>query len=167
MKGQLNITKKINQQYVGGDDEFIKANQSFLYKIERKDKDGNVLDTFYQTIDFSANQNTKEKTVKIKGLKKGYYTVTEITDWSWKYELKSQADDYSGNAENTTSNIYIGDDTTAYTRNKPYYGVEEDTTKLSVEYSNPANTNFENEFIQALSNLFGDVASAINQFINK
>lgn len=167
VKGQLNITKKINQQYVGGDDEFIKANQSFLYKIERKDKDGNVLDTFYQTIDFSANQNTKEKTVKIKGLKKGYYTVTEITDWSWKYELKSQADDYSGNAENTTSNIYIGDDTTAYTRNKPYYGVEEDTTKLSVEYSNPANTNFENEFIQALSNLFGDVASAINQFINK
>ena len=66
----------------------LKQIRSFLYKIERKDKDGNVLDTFYQTIDFSANQNTKEKTVKIKGLKKGYYTVTEITDWSWKYELK-------------------------------------------------------------------------------
>ncbi|MEG2506687.1 MAG: VWA domain-containing protein, partial [Longicatena sp.] len=84
IRGQLNIVKNINDQYTTS--TAPKANQSFIFKIEKRDsKDGNVVDTFYQTIDFSANQKDTEKQVLVKGLKKGYYTVSEMTDWSWKY----------------------------------------------------------------------------------
>lgn len=163
VKGQLNITKTIDQQYVDENDKFINANQSFLFRIDRRDeKNGEIVETFYQTIDFSANQGIITKTVKILDLKKGYYTVTEDTNWSWKYQLNSKSDDYKGNADGTTSDIYIGDKENINT--KPYYGVKEGTTVKSVEYGNPANTYFQNSIKQSVINILGDVASAINSF---
>ncbi|MEG0506235.1 MAG: VWA domain-containing protein [Longicatena sp.] len=154
IRGQLNIVKNINDQYTTA--TAPKANQSFIFKIEKRDsKDGNVVDTFYQTIDFSANQKDTEKQVLVKGLKKGYYTVSEMTDWSWKYAEQSnlRKDNYNKNASENV-NLFIGDRDS----NKEYYGTE----------TNPATTLFVNN-LRTDINILGDGASAINKFtgINK
>lgn len=164
LKGQLNIKKTIDKQYTDTE-SYINANQTFVYLIERRnEKNGEVVDRFYQTIDFSANYSITEKIAKIKGLKKGYYDVTELTEWSWKYELKSSGDDYSKNTDKTTVAIYIGDD--SETGEKPYYGVEENTVKQTIDYSNPSNTHFVNHLNVGFNKMFSDVASAINKFIS-
>lgn len=164
LKGQLNIKKTIDKQYTDTE-RYINANQTFVYLIERRnEKNGEVVDRFYQTIDFSANESITEKIAKIKGLKKGYYDVTELTEWSWKYELQSSRDDYSKNTDNTTVDIYIGDD--LKTGEKLYYGVEENTVKQTIDYSNPSNTYFVNHLNDEFNKMFSDVASAINKFIS-
>ena len=45
-----------------------------------------MIETFYRTIYTGEN---KLGGITIDGLKKGHYTVTEQTDWSWKYSLVS------------------------------------------------------------------------------
>ena len=52
--------------------EDIDENQSFLFKVEGEG--------FSTTVAIKGNTS-----VKITGLKVGTYTVTEITDWSWRY----------------------------------------------------------------------------------
>ncbi len=89
VKGQIQINKKINSQY--SNIEVQNANQTFIYKVERFEKadDPNVAETFYETISFDANGNATEDSRLISGLKKGYYKVTEESQWSKKYELDS------------------------------------------------------------------------------
>lgn len=67
----------------------LQDNESSLFKIESSD--GSV---FYETIQGSGSRTVKNLTVGSK------YTVTELTDWSWKYQL---------NGDNPQS-IYIGVD---------------------------------------------------------
>lgn len=55
--------------------EDIDENQSFLFKVEGEG--------FSTTVAIKGNTS-----VKITGLKVGTYTVTEITDWSWRYTNK-------------------------------------------------------------------------------
>lgn len=154
VKGQLDITKSINEQYTT--EEKINANQSFIFRIERRENKGDkeAKDVYYQVIDFSANGNDKTKTVSIKGLKKGYYTVMEETNWSWKYDLIAQLDNDEKN-QNANQLMFIGrtDDT--------YYGVEEGTTIKGIQTS-PIKSNFTNGIKTALKDILGDVATAIN-----
>lgn len=153
--GELQITKNIDKQYT--DIEQIKSNQSFVFKIDRRDsKNGEIIDTFYQVIDFSANEDVATKTATIKNLKKGYYTITELDAWSWKYEEQAnkRSDNYKGNGDSKgateNSSLYIGEKEA-----EGYYGTET---------VNPANANFTNNLFAKFENLYSDVASAINQF---
>ena len=57
--------------------EEIDENQSFVFKVT---KDGGS--TFSMDVVIQGNSS-----VTIKGLKPGTYTVTEETDWSWRYTL--------------------------------------------------------------------------------
>lgn len=158
--GELDITKTINKQYTTEDK--VNANQSFVFKITKMDLEKNVVDTFYQTISFSANENKTTKTVKIKGLDAGYYTVEEVQDWSWKYKLNKESDNYSNNnVEN--KEIYIGD-----TVENKLFGVEEGFNIAEEDYSSPAKSTFNNEKITSgpISQIISDVASAINKFNN-
>lgn len=162
--GELDLTKEINKQYT--DEPKVNANQSFVFKITKYDATdpSKVVDTFYQTISFSANDiNNKSKTVKFKGLDKGYYTIEEVTEWSWKYELEDQEDNYS---KNTTTNklIFVGDKV----ENK-YYGLESNfkiKETGQTDYKNVATSKFENHLstVRNIVNIISDVASAINKF---
>ena len=71
LSGSLSITKQ------GAVD-----NQSFVFKIEQTNADKKVLNTFYCVIDGNG-------TATVNGLPKGTYVVTEDTDWSWRYKIKS------------------------------------------------------------------------------
>ncbi len=89
--GCLSITKKINQNYTTeAISEMIKDNQTFIFKIERFDLQNEKMikdDSFgevYETIDFAYGEMEKSKT--LIGLTKGYYRITEETNWSWKYD---------------------------------------------------------------------------------
>lgn len=147
IKGRIDITKVIDQQYT--EDEAINANQSFVFKIERRDTiDGDVVDTIYQTINFSANQNDEELTASILGLRKGYYTISEDTSWSWKYELTSAT---SNTASGSVENIHIGE----MTANRSYFGAES---------NDPAKVRFTNNMKSTVSGVIGDVAAAVNNF---
>lgn len=157
--GELDLTKIINEQYTN--EKVINSNQSFVFKITKYNEQNELVDTFYQTISFSANdEDTKLKTVKIKDLDKGYYTVEEVSDWSWKYVKTNEDDNYS---QNNTSNkkIYIGD----IVQDK-LFGVESNTMIEDVDYSNPATSKFENKknTTQNIVKVISDVASAINKF---
>ena len=156
--GELDLTKIINEQYT--DENVINANQSFVFKITKYNEDQEIVDTFYQTISFSANENITTKTVKIKDLDKGYYTVEEISDWSWKYVKNSEEDNYSKNSEENKM-IYIGDED----QNK-LFGVESNTKIENEDYSNPATSKFVNnkDTRASIVKVISDVASAINQF---
>lgn len=94
--------------------EDIDENQSFLFKVEGEG--------FSTTVAIKGNTS-----VKITGLKVGTYTVTEITDWSWRYTNKdyvksaditpTKPDDvYTFNFVNTRSiTKWLGGD--AYSKN--------------------------------------------------
>ena len=94
--------------------EDIDENQSFLFKVEGEG--------FSTTVAIKGNTS-----VKITGLKVGTYTVTEITDWSWRYTNKdyvksaditpTKPDDvYTFNFANTRSiTKWLGGD--AYSKN--------------------------------------------------
>lgn len=158
--GELDITKTIDQQYTT--EGKVNANQSFVFKITKKDLKGNVVDTFYQTISFSANETKTTKSVKIKGLDAGYYTVEEVQDWSWKYKLGKVSDNYSKNKVDN-EDIYIGD-----TIDKKLFGVEEGFKIDDIDYSSPAKSTFNNVKVTTgpISQIISDVASAINTFNN-
>lgn len=132
VKGQMEITKTIDEPYTNI--KQINANQTFVFKIERYDvtengTKGNLAETFYETINFNANEEIKDKTKTISGLKKGYYTVTEETNWSQKYELKVTADNYDKNSrEQEAVDLLIGDRLREATKENPkpeFYGLDE------------------------------------------
>lgn len=132
VKGQLEITKTIDEPYTNI--KQINANQTFVFKIERYDvtengTKGNLAETFYETINFNANEEIKDKTKTISGLKKGYYTVTEETNWSQKYELKVTADNYEKNSRGQEAvDLLIGDRLREATKENPkleFYGLDE------------------------------------------
>ena len=154
VKGQLDITKTIKEAYTS--EKQIKANQSFIFRIERrlKKEDEKPVEVFYQAINFSANTNETSKTISVKGLKKGYYTVIEETNWSWKYQLVAQSDN---DEQNITNNelLFIGQE------HGMYYGVEEGT-KIADIKDNPRKSYFTNNLNNTLKDVIGDVAAAIN-----
>ena len=159
VKGQLNITKNITEQYTKN--EVLNASQSFVFRIDRRDTPGgDVKDTFYEVISFNANDYSATTESKvIKGLKKGYYTVSEDTEWSWRYAEKGRYDNYTEN-KTECEEIFIGDNEIP-TAGKPYFGVEENTVVKNVDISNPAVADFTNR--RTNTKWLGDVARALNQ----
>lgn len=156
--GEIDLTKFIDKQYT--DTEIVNANQSFVFEITKYSAtDSNkVVDKFYQTISFSANENKTQKTVKIKNLEKGYYTIREVSNWSWKYDKNSDDSNYEAN-ENTNEKIFIGG-----MQDEKIFGVESDTKINGKDYSFVAISNFHN--VKNSNNIVSDVASAINKFNN-
>lgn len=154
--GEIDLTKIIDQQYT--DTKIVNANQSFVFEITKYSAtDHNkVVDKFYQTISFSANENKTQKTVKIKNLEKGYYTIREVRDWSWKYDKNSDDSNYEAN-ENTNEKIFIGG-----MQDEKIFGVESGTTINGKDYSFVAVSNFHNK--KNSNSIVSDVASAINKF---
>ena len=67
---------------------------------------GDLVNTFYEVINFNANESGTEKTKTISGLSKGYYTVTEETEWSAKYNLVSQVDNFEENTDECVDLLY-------------------------------------------------------------
>lgn len=181
VKGQLQITKKIEEQYTNI--KQINANQTFVFKIERYEVDqngnkGKLAETFYETINFNANETGTEKTKLVSGLKKGYYTVTEESNWSQKYKLDNKTDNFEGNQEET-ADLLIGKHLKEAANNngKPeFYGLDEtklkdnsgaelpadqqyshfaEGSKATVEFTNKLNTNWK---------WLSDTAAAVNIF---
>ena len=120
VKGQIQINKKIDNQYSGT--KAIKANQTFVYRIDvYKNVNGEGLptgspeQTIYETIAFSANEKVKEKTKLISNLPKGVYVVTEETEWSPKYQLDKAegSSQYAnlGNDDNNGVRLIVGKET--------------------------------------------------------
>ena len=93
IKGQIKITKTIDQQYSAT--KAINANQTFVFRIDQYQANdeglpsGSIQNTFYETIAFSANKDDNTKTKLISNLPKGVYVVTEETEWSPKYTLQN------------------------------------------------------------------------------
>ena len=92
--------------------EHIVDNQTFIFKIEKynmgndsqliKDTDfGDV----YETINFAQKEDVKTKTKTLIGLEKGYYKITEETNWSWKFEQKSK--EFDGETVNINEEEYF------------------------------------------------------------
>lgn len=181
VKGQLQITKKIEEQYTNI--KQINANQTFVFKIELYEVDqngnkGKLAETFYETINFNANETGTEKTKLVSGLKKGYYTVTEESNWSQKYKLDNKTDNFEGNQEET-ADLLIGKHLKEAANNngKPeFYGLDEtklkdssgaelpatqqyshfaEGSKATVEFTNKLNTNWK---------WLSDTAAAVNVF---
>ena len=187
VKGQLEITKTIDKPYTNI--KQINANQTFVFKIERYEVEqngskGKLAETFYETINFDANDtntNAKTKSKLISGLKKGYYTVTEETNWSQKYDLTETTDNYDKNNK-AAVDLLIGDRLKEATQDnsKPeFYGLDEtklknnsgeelpadqqyrnfaEGSKATVEFTNKLNTNWK---------WLSDTAAAVNVFDKK
>lgn len=181
VKGQLEITKTIDKPYTNI--KQINANQTFVFKIERYEVNqngnkGKLAETFYETINFNANETGTEKTKLVSGLKKGYYTVTEETNWSQKYDLTETTDNYDKNNK-AAVDLLIGDRLKEATQDnsKPeFYGLDEtklknnsgeelpadqqyrnfaEGSKATVEFTNKLNTNWK---------WLSDTAAAVNVF---
>lgn len=185
IKGQLEITKTIDQPYTNI--KQINANQTFVFKIERYEVDGDgnkgkLAETFYETINFNANETETEKTKLISGLKKGYYTVTEETNWSQKYELKTTTDNYDKNNNSNGQeavDLLIGDRLKEATQDNPkpeFYGLDETVLHDSDGEKLPENQQYSHfaegskatvKFTNNLSTTWkwlSDTAAAVNVF---
>lgn len=184
VKGQLEITKTIDEPYTNI--KQINANQTFVFKIERYEVDGDgnkgkLAETFYETINFDANDtntNAKTKSKLVSGLKKGYYTVTEETNWSQKYDLTETTNNYDKNNK-AAVDLLIGDRLREATQDNPkpeFYGLDE--TKLkdnsgaelppAQQYSNfaegsKATVKFTNN-LSTTWKWLSDTAAAVNVF---
>lgn len=172
VKGQIQLTKIIDQKYT----QVQKTNseQSFIFRVDRRaeeDLASDILDTYYVVIRFDANGNVVSGTDTISGLKKGFYTVTEQTEWSSKYnkDLVTVWDNYSDTkyAGAVSGVLPIGkllnDGKTNENGQYDFYGTEDDTYakyavnhKAEVEYNNKIKEDW---------NWLSDVASAVNAFI--
>ncbi len=176
VKGQLDITKCIDEQYT--DNKIIRANQTYVFRIEQygyvnADKmaqKGELKAVFYQPVSFDANGDIIKKTAVISGLKKGFYTVSEDTDWALEYKLVNMSDNYDGN-NNTggyeTKDIFIGENTIKadydnnvrpefYGLDNTHYGYIADGEPAQTQFTNNKNTGWR---------WLSDAASAINRFI--
>lgn len=184
VKGQLQITKKIEEQYTNI--KQINANQTFVFKIERYEVDqngnkGKLAETFYETINFNANETETEKTKLVSGLKKGYYTVTEETNWSQKYDLTETTDNYDKNNK-AAVDLLIGDRLKEATQDNPkpeFYGLDETKLKNNNGEELPAAQQYSHfaegskatvKFTNNLSTTWkwlSDTAAAVNVFDQK
>lgn len=184
VKGQLEITKTIDEPYTNI--KQINANQTFVFKIERYEVEqngnkGKLAETFYETINFNANETETEKTKLVSGLKKGYYTVTEETNWSQKYKLDNKTDNFEGNQEET-ADLLIGKHLKEAANNngKPeFYGLDETKLKDNSGAELPADQQYRNfaegskatvKFTNNLSTTWkwlSDTAAAVNVFDQK
>ncbi len=166
VKGQLKITKDIVGQYT--DIRQIRANQSFIFRVDRREEtDGEIKDTYYAVLSFDANGNITEGTDKVTGLKKGYYTVTEETKWSSKYNLTETKDNYSTAGAHTAAvNLPIGErqGNTELMGKAGFYGTAPGYEEYAAE--NPAEVTFTNT-LQGDYKWLSDVASAVNKFTRK
>lgn len=106
--GSLTIIKSVTNT---GNKGVLDPDQTFLFKITRKD--GQITEVFYEYI-------TGSGTKTITGLKKGVYTVTEMTDWSWRYALTNGNNKkvYLGQDANGTRNLTAILGSTSFTNNK-------------------------------------------------
>lgn len=163
--GQLTITKKIDEQYTHI--KPINANQSFVFKIQKyavnaDGSRGDLVNTFYEVINFNANESGTEKTKTISGLSKGYYTVTEETEWSAKYNLVSQVDNFEENTDECVD-LYIGKKLESSNDKLSFYGVG--NTEENEKHANVlvASTEFTNNVDREWKWL-SDTAAAVNKF---
>lgn len=184
VKGQLEITKTIDEPYTNI--KQINANQTFVFKIERYEVEqngnkGKLAETFYETINFNANETETEKTKLVSGLKKGYYTVTEETNWSQKYDLTETTDNYDKNNK-AAVDLLIGDRLKEATQDNPkpeFYGLDETKLKNNNGEELPAAQQYRNfaegskatvKFTNNLSTTWkwlSDTAAAVNVFDQK
>ncbi len=168
VKGELVIEKQIDKQYTPLTS--VNAEQSFKFKIDYKDEDGNTK-TYFQTIQFSANEGDTVKQITLKGLRKGTYNISEVTDWSWRYSEVSNKrfDNYNGNgttaATSENKSIVVGDRSAYSAGTKMFYGSETGTVIGGNDHAFAAKVHFEN--VRNNTNVVGDVATAINMFTNK
>ncbi|MEG2258038.1 MAG: VWA domain-containing protein [Lachnospiraceae bacterium] len=156
VKGQLFITKTIDQSYTNI--KQIKSNQAFVFKIQQYEMDekGNktekLVQTFYETIHFDANNGETSKTKTISRLKRGYYVVTEETNWSVKYnQIKKEATELqigkmTRAGTGTTLPCYIGTD--------PQFTKHAETEKAESKFNNQLKA----------SNWLSDTTHAVNRF---
>ena len=174
VKGQLDITKCIDSQYT--DNRIIRANQTYVFKIEqfgyKEDVKDGLIAVYYQPVSFDANGDVVQKTAVISGLKKGFYTVSEDTDWTLEYKLSEKSDNYSKNDNSVSeeaSDMFIGETITKadYVNDiRPqFYGLD------SVRYGlwadgEPAQTVFTNKKDSGWKWL-SDAALAVNRFMGK
>lgn len=167
VKGEIDLTKTIDQQYTGIGQ--IKANQTFIFKIEQfanADTSGTPDKTFYETIAFDANGNvTSESAIAIKGLEKGYYVITEETEWSSKYTFEQAYVDTDNPLTTPVSNnrvtLPIG---TMLSNNgiPEFYGLESGTNN-QIAIGNQADVDFDN-VLKTDWQWLSDSSAAINQF---
>lgn len=168
VKGQLDLGKIIDEQY--SDISQINAEQTFIFKIEQysvnKDNSkGELVATYYQTLSFDANGKIVQGNATISGLKKGYYTVTEESGWSDKYQLKSTSDNSLRNTEQGVD-LFIGEKTAEATdaQQPVFYGLEQKDAYLAVADGEAAEVTFINNKKKDWK-WISDVASAVNRFL--
>lgn len=168
VKGQLDITKYIDEQYI--DNKVIRANQTFIFRIEQygvvnednTENKGALEAVFYATASFDANGDVLSATSTVTGLKKGFYSVIEEESWTPEYTLIKKSDNYSGNdSYKECEDIFIGkriDGTKPefFGLDKLHYGNIADGDKAQADFSNVIKKNY---------NWLRDAASAVNKFI--
>lgn len=156
-KGELKITKTIDQSY--SKEKQINSYQTFIYKIERRDEqNGEVKEIFYQTLSFKTDEKTYEAI--ISELKKGYYTITEETTWSMKYNIKTIKDNYNQINGEERKDLYIG---SQLSDNKGYCGLDE-THYINKGYKGiQANVTFDSN-LNNWNGWYSDVAGSRNTF---
>ncbi len=175
VKGRLDITKCIDEQYTNNSK--IRANETFVFKIEQFNADklsdgtykkGELCNTFYETISFDANGNVNEDTATITGLKKGFYTVTEQSNWTPEYTYIGCNDNYSDNDSQAEGvDIFIGKQLRmADYKNgikAEFFGLDSERYQDIAE-GEYADTTFENNKNSTWKWL-SDVSSVINRFV--
>ena len=168
VKGQLDITKYIDEQYI--DNKVIRAKQTFIFRIEQygvvneddTENKGALESVFYATASFDANGDVLSATSTVTGLKKGFYSVIEEESWTPEYTLIKKSDNYSGNdSYKECEDIFIGkriDGTKPefFGLDKLHYGNTADGDKAQADFSNVIKKNY---------NWLRDAASAVNKFI--
>lgn len=160
VKGQIEINKIIDAQY--SNENKINSYQTFIYKIERSEKEGGeVVETFYQTLSFDASDNKTEATAIISNLKKGYYTVTEEEKWSKKYTLTSTTDNYKSTSgeEGAGKDLPIG----TFDKNTGYYGLDQECYEAKGFKGNKAQVTFKND-LKSWAGWYSDAAGSKNTF---
>lgn len=163
VKGQIEINKIIDAQY--SNENKINSYQTFIYKIERSEKEGGeVVETFYQTLSFDASDNKTEATAIISNLKKGYYTVTEEEKWSKKYTLTSTTDNYKSTSgeEGAGKDLPIG----TFDKNTGYYGLDQECYEAKGFKGNKAQVTFKND-LKSWAGWYSDAAGSKNTFNKK
>lgn len=155
VKGELDITKKMNQLYPAPTE--VEAKQSFVFKIQRFENladaqhSRNAAETFYEVI--TPNAVNTDSTKKITGLKKGYYKITEETD-AWRYTQSGTPID-NDNFVSDIGIVFVGRETSA--NPKAYFGAQTGSTHVT---ANPATIRFTNTLTN--NHWLGDTTVVVN-----
>jgi len=129
---------EITKLYPAGADYSIDENQSFLFNIEGK-PDNKELGYIDMTVTVQGDGSCL-----ISELPVGTYTVTEITDWSWRYDLESVAlrnQGINSNAVNNGVKIVVNDASVRYmvdftNKREKIYWLSGDSHKMNI-YKTP------------------------------